>query len=58
MHSVQKRARMKRKSKYYKSHHKTWQHDNGIKLSQMVGETGTVAIAGDIKTLDVSVHLE
>lgn len=32
MYSVQERAQVKMKGKYYKSHHKKWQHDNVKKL--------------------------
>lgn len=58
MYSIQKRAQVKMKGKYYKSHHKKWQHDNVRKPSQMVCETISVAILGDVSALDISVRLE
>lgn len=44
MFSIQKRAQVKMKGKYYKSHHKKWQRDNVKKPRQMVFETVAAAI--------------
>lgn len=58
MYSIQKRAQVKMRGKYYKSHHKKWQRGNVRKPSQMVCETISGAILGDVSTLDISVHLQ
>lgn len=58
MYSIQKRAQVKIKGKYYKSQHKKWQQGNVKKPSQMVCETISGAILGDVSAPDISVHLE